>query len=105
MNEITLEKTYDLLEKLAEYVMTEVPTRREMNERFGQVDERLRLIEYQLEQKADKKDLEEAKNSIHTILDAMTRRIDDMQIEQKAFIIGLQRLEDRVVVLEKKFDA
>ena len=38
MSEITLEKTHALLEKLAEYVMTQVFTRQEMKERFEQID-------------------------------------------------------------------
>ena len=54
MTEPTLQKTYDLLEKLAEYVMTEVPTRREMNAGFQQVydvmDQRFKQVEKRFEQ-------------------------------------------------------
>ena len=52
MPEITLEKTHALLERLAEYVMTQVATRGElnelrqdMNERFEQVDKRFEQID------------------------------------------------------------
>ena len=37
MSDITPEKTHALLEKLAEYVMNEVPIKREMNERFARL--------------------------------------------------------------------
>jgi archaellum component FlaC len=54
MKEITLQKTYDLLEKLAEYVMTEVPTRCEMNAGFQQVydvmDRRFKQVEKRFKQ-------------------------------------------------------
>ncbi len=48
MEEITLEKTHALLEKLAEYVMNEMVTRQELNERFEQVDKRFEQIDRQL---------------------------------------------------------
>ena len=48
MAEITLEKTHALLEKLAEYVMTQVPTRQEMNERFEQIDKRIEQMHKQI---------------------------------------------------------
>ena len=98
MAEVTLQQTYTLLEKIAEYVMTEVSTRRKMNEQFL-------FIQQQLEQKADKKDLEEMKNSvqdIHLLLDNMTGNIDDMRIEQHACTAAFTRLEDKVDALEKK---
>ena len=90
-----------LFERLTGYVMTEVPTRHEMNERFL-------FIQQQLEQKTDKKDFEELKNSIqdiHLILDNMTSNINDMRIEQHAFNAAFTRLEDKVDTLEKKIDA
>jgi len=45
MSEITLEMTHALLERLAEYVMTEVAPRRETNERFDQIDKRFDQID------------------------------------------------------------
>ena len=86
------------LEKLAAYVMTEVPTKREVESRF-------RRIEHELEQKADKKDLEIVKENVQTILngmDSMVKNLDVIRTEQKAFISGLRRLEKRVETLEKK---
>jgi len=35
LSEITLEKTHALLEKLAAYVMTELPTRKELDEKLA----------------------------------------------------------------------
>ena len=49
MRQVTLEQTHSLLEKLAEYVMNQVPTRREINERFEQVDKRFEHIDKQLD--------------------------------------------------------
>ena len=86
------------LEKLAAYVMNEVPTKREVESRF-------RRIEHELEQKADKKDLEIVKENVQTILngmDSMVKNLDVIRTEQKAFISGLRRLEKRVETLEKK---
>ena len=57
MAEITIEKTHALLEKLAEYVMTSVATkdevnelRREMDQRFEQVDKRFEQVDKRFEQ-------------------------------------------------------
>jgi len=50
MSEITLEKTHALLEKLAEYVMNEVPTKREVDARFNQVDERFQQVDARFNQ-------------------------------------------------------
>ncbi len=72
MSDITLEKTHALLEKLAKYVMTELPTRKEL-------DDKLAL-------KADKADVQRLDhkvnhldNKINMILegmDAQTKRLE-----------------------------
>ena len=105
MTDHKLNKTHELLEKLANYVMNEVPTKKE-------VDERFRQIENELDQKADKKDLFVIQEDLLLLkenvaliingMDAVSKNLDDMRIEQKAFISGLQRLEDRVEKLEKE---
>ena len=107
MPEITLEKTHALLEKLAEYVMNEVPnksevaTKDEMNARFEQVDRRFALMEQRLEklelEKADKKDIE----TILTILDKQSKQLDIIRTEQVAFNHAFRRLEKRVEALEQ----
>lgn len=35
-------------------------------------------------------------------MDGMAKSLDDISIEQKAFIYGLRRVEKRVEILEKK---
>ena len=121
MSEITLEKTHALLEKLAEYVMkevprkSEVPTKEEMNARFAQVDARFEKIEHridrltdyvlteipgikdQLEQKADKRDIQIILNG----LDKNAKQLDIIRTEQVAFNHAFRRLEKRVEVLER----
>jgi len=106
MPEISLEKTYALLEKLTEYVMnevpnkSEVPTKDEMNVRFEQVDRRFAFMEQRLErlelEKADKKDIE----TIINILDKQTKQLDIIRTEQVAFDHAFSRLEKRVEILE-----
>ena len=95
MPDITLEKTHALLEKLAEYVMNEVPTRREMNVRFEQVERKLETIE---EEKADKKDIRTILNG----MDAQVKQLDIIRTEQVATNAALQRHEKRIATLEEK---
>ena len=99
MPEISLEKTYALLEKLTEYVMnevpkkSEVPTKDEMNARFALMEQRLERLELE---KADKKDIE----TIINILDKQTKQLDIIRTEQVAFDHAFSRLEKRVEILE-----
>ena len=44
MEKVTLEQTHALLEKLAEYVMTQVPTRAEMDKQSDEIHQQLDLI-------------------------------------------------------------
>jgi chromosome segregation ATPase len=130
MSEITPEKTYQLLEKLAEYVMTEVstktevnqkitqvdekidklavyvmnevPTKREMNARFEQVDRRFEQIDQQFDRIEQRFDRVE--NDVKLILDGMDIQVKDIEIlktEQTAMKSGLGRIEKRVKKLEK----
>ncbi|MCJ7509163.1 MAG: hypothetical protein MUO85_10640 [candidate division Zixibacteria bacterium] len=77
MAEPTLKKTHELLEKLVEYVMNEVPTRRDVDGKIDklaeyvmneipkksevmtkrELEKRFQQIERELERKADRKDL------------------------------------------------
>ena len=102
MAEITLEKTHALLEKLAEYVMNEVPrkddvpTKKELNDKIWQ-------IQQALDQKADKKDVEMLRNDLRKLLDgqdAMVNQLDIIRTEQYAFNAAFTRLEERVESLE-----
>ncbi|NIA31907.1 MAG: hypothetical protein GWP06_18600 [Actinobacteria bacterium] len=47
---VTLEQIHALLEKLAEYVMNQVPTRAEMDKRFEQIDKRFKQMDKRFEQ-------------------------------------------------------
>ena len=98
MSDITPEKTHALLERLAEYVMNEVPTRREMNSRFEQVERRFERIEKELESKADKKDIQLILNG----MDAQAKQLDIIRTEQMATNAALLRHEKRITALEEK---
>jgi polyphosphate kinase 2 (PPK2 family) len=116
MREITPEKTHKLLEKLADYVMnevprkSEVPTKQEMNARFEQVDRRFEQVDRrfdQVEQRLDHVEsvVQETKKDVKLILDGMDSQIKEGEIlktEQVAIKSGLRRVEKRVDVLEKK---
>ena len=102
MTEPTIKNTHELLEKLAEYVMNEVPNKKELQMRLGEVrldiEKRIQKVEEQLDQKADKKDVQRILNG----MDAMVKNLDDIRTEQRAFISGLRRVENRIELLEKK---
>ena len=77
MSDITLKENHALLEKLAEYVMNEVPTRREMNARFERVES----------------DVQETKENVRLILngmDAQAKQLDTIRTEQAAFHSAFQ---------------
>jgi len=118
MAEITLEKTHALLEKLTEYVMNEVPrkddvpTKKEVDEKFQKVDNKFEKVydaiwnvKEELDQKADKKDMEMLRNDLRQLLDgqdAMVNQLDIIRTEQYAFNSAFKRIEKRVEVLESE---
>ena len=113
MPEITLEKSHALLKKLAEYVMnevprkSEVPTKKEMNARFEQVDARFERMARVLADKADKKDIERIQQKLDKLLEGMDSQInqlDTIRTEQYATSATLDRHEQRLDVLEEKID-
>ena len=91
MSEITVEKTHALLEKLAEHVMNETPTKREMTSRFEQVEAKMNArfepIEADIRQmKADiqqtKVDLQQTKVDLRqTKVDVQLTKLDVHQIK------------------------
>ena len=81
MSKITLEKTYGLLEKLADYVMEKIPA-----------------IESKLDQKADKADIQK----LTDILDQQAKNIDTLRIEQLSQSKTLDRIDKRVTDLETR---
>lgn len=104
MSEITLEKTHALLEKLAEYVMNEVPTRKEMNERFEHVEKRFEQNEKQFEQidkrfeQIDKR-FERIEEQIEQILNQLALIRKEQRVFSNTFDLHSTRLE----LLEEKF--
>ena len=117
MAEITLEKTHALLERVAEYVMNKVPTKKEVDERFQRIDERFEKVDEkfdkvydaiwnvkeELNQKADKRDVDTLKNQLGQLLDGqdeMIKQLDIIRTEQYSFNAAFNRLEERVESLE-----
>jgi hypothetical protein len=111
MSEITPEKTHALLEKLANYVMAEVSTKTEVEQKILKVDEKIdKLVEYiitelptrreidvKLEEKADKDDVRQLFNG----QDKIVQELEIIRTEQIAFHSGLRRVEDRVQNFEE----
>ena len=94
MNKITLEKTHALLEKLAEYVMTEVATKSELRLKADKTD--LNEISDNIEK------LDHKVNQVTTILDNQAKSIDILRTEQLAQSKTLDRIDERVTDLETR---
>ena len=87
MSDITLEKTHALLEKLADYVMTEIPA-----------------IKEKLDQKANKADLDQLENKVNLLLDGMdaqAQQLDILRTDMKAVSGTLDLHEERLGSLEE----
>ena len=128
MAEITLEKLHTMLEGFVEHVMNTMPTKQEMNERFGAVDARFEQIDARLEKvdarfekveesmllmKVDvqqrfgqvEEDMRKVKMDLATILngmDAEAKQLDIIRTEQAAFAHSFNRVEKRITALEGK---
>ena len=121
MPEVTLEKSHALLEKLVEYVMNELPTRKEVDNKFKQIDNKFKQIDNKFqkvdnkfqrvydairelkEEKADKKDVEILKMKIEKMLegqDEIIKQLDIIRTEQYATSASLDRYEKRLETLE-----
>ena len=100
---ITLEKIHAMLERMAEHVVNEVPTKKEVDEKFQKVDEKFEKVfneiwnlKEKMDQKADKKDIQKILDG----QDAMVNQLDIIRTEQYAFNAAFTRLEERVESLE-----
>ena len=85
------------IDKLAEYVMNEVPTKKELNHS-------LKTLQIVLDQKADKKDVDEIRQDLQIIINGMDKQVQQLDIirtEQVAFDQAFNRLEKRVEKLEQ----
>ena len=112
MPKITLEKMHEQLEKLTEYVMNEVPrkadvpTKKEMNERFEKMDARFEQMDRrfggvakELANKADKKDVERIEKKIDKLIEGMdsqAKQLDIISIVQLSTSATLDRHEQRL---------
>ena len=88
MEKATPEQTHALLEKLAEYVMTEIPAIKEkLDKKVDKAD---------MQQKADKSDLQQ----LATKAD-LQQKADKSDLQQKADKADLLRLAEKTDVLQK----
>ena len=103
MSEITLEQTHALLERLAEYVMTQVPTRREMNERFEQVDKRFEQVDKRFEQ-VDKRfeQIDKRFEQIDNDFDQIHKQLNLIWTEQRVFSKTFELHHKRLELLEEE---
>ena len=104
-------KTDEKIDKLAEYMMKELPSRQDVDEKIVKTDEKIdKLAEYmmkelptrqeldsKLEEKADKKDVQRLLDG----QDNMARELEAIRTEQKAFNHAFVRFEKRVEKLER----
>ncbi len=101
MADITLETTHALLEKLADYVMTEVPTRNELQHGLNELRQemdgfRQEMIE-QLALKADKSDVQRILEG----MDAQAQQLDILRTDMKAVSGTLDLHKERLGSLEE----
>ena len=116
MTKITPEKTYSLLEKLAEYVMTEIPLikeelnkkadKSEINELKIDVNElKIDVNELKIDVTELKEDVNNLKQKVDIIIngqDKQAKQLDDLKTEQVATNSALLRHEERITDLEQK---
>ena len=98
MAEITLEKNHALLEKLAEYVMNEVSTKQEVDEKIGKVDTKIdKLAEYVLNEVATKKEVDEKFQKV----DEKFQKVDEkfQKVDEK-----FERVFNEIWNLKEKMD-
>ncbi len=101
MPDITLEKTHALLEKLAEYVMTQVPTRNELQHGLNELRQEM-MAQFAL--KADKSDVQRIDKNVEQILqgmDAQAQQLDILRTDMKAVSGTLDLHEERLGSLEE----
>ena len=115
MSNITLEKTHALLENLAEYVMTEVPTRNELQHGLNELRHEMDGVRQemdgfrqemmvQLALKADKSDVQRIDKNVEQILqgmDAQAQQLDILRTDMRAVSKTLDFHEERLGTLEE----
>ncbi len=104
MPDMSPDKTHALLEKLAEYVMTQVATRQELNELRHDMNAMRIEINEKLDTKADKIDIQRIDKNMNLILDGMdaqTKYIETLTIDNISTSRTLNIHEDRLGDLEE----
>ena len=111
MPDTTLENTHALLEKLANYVMSELPTRTEMDEKLAQKADKADLFLLdsrvsQLDEKINYLDgklnrIVEKMNLILNGMDAQAQQLDILSTDMKAISGTLDLHEERLGSLEE----
>ena len=101
MSDITPEKTHALLERLAEYVMNEVATKKELNQKADKND--FIVLKHEIDKvRQDVKENKAILNIIIESMDAQAKQLDIIRTEQAATNAALLRHEKRITVLEEK---
>lgn len=104
MPEITLEKTHALLEKLAEYVMTQMATHQELDEWRQEMNAmRFEMIE-KIKAKANNADVHRIDRNVKLILegmDAQAKRLETLTIDNISTSRTLKIHEDRLGDVEE----
>ncbi len=104
--EITLEKTYQLLEKLADYVMTEIPAIKDsinrLEQRVDRLEEKVDRLEQRVGRLEQRMDSHERKiNIIIEGQDAQAKQLDIIRIDMRAELATLDLHEHRIGNLEE----
>ena len=102
MNKITPEKTHDLLEKLADYVMTEIPAIKEKLDQKADKTDIFLVANNVSELKNDVRDVKATQQSMLNNMNFQAKQIDILRLEQLAQSKTLDRVDNRVKALEEK---
>ena len=101
MSDITPENTHALLEKLAQYVMNEVATKKELKQKADKND--FIVLKHEIDKvRQDLKENKAILNIIIESMDAQAKQPDIIRTEQAAKHAALLRHEKRITALEEK---
>ncbi len=84
MKKITLEKTYDLLEKLADYVMVEIPANKEKLDQKADKTDLFLVANEVSELKKDVKSVKTTQQKILNNMGSQAKQLDTIRTEKTA---------------------
>jgi chromosome segregation ATPase len=94
MSEITPEKTHQLLERLADYVMTEVSTKTEVNQKISQVDEKIdKLADYVMAEVSTKAEVNQKISQVDEKIDQLANYVMNEVPTKREIDERLERVE------------